>query len=86
MAESAVVIPSVSRDDEALAVVVEGIISAAELLQEDDIDTIEAKAAPDPEPGAESGARHRGLPLPKQAPWGPPPDEVLGQMITVGDD
>ena len=41
MAGSATLIPSVSRDDEALAVVVEGI-SAAELLQENDIATTEA--------------------------------------------
>ena len=41
MAESATLIPSVSRDDEALAIVVEGIISAAELLEEDDIGTTE---------------------------------------------
>ena len=42
MAESATFIHSVSREDEALAVVVEGMISAAELLQEDDIGTTEA--------------------------------------------
>ncbi len=35
-------IPSVSREDEALAVVVAGMISAEELLQEDAIGTTEA--------------------------------------------
>jgi hypothetical protein len=42
MAKPATLISSVSREDEALVVVVEGMISAAELLQEDDIGTTEA--------------------------------------------
>ena len=69
MAESATPVPSVSREDEALAVVVEGIISAAELLQEDDIGTTgEARPRSTQDREPRRGARRGGLS--HTAPWG----------------
>ena len=41
MAESATLMPSVSPEDEAMAVIVMGMIRGAEVLGEDDIETPE---------------------------------------------
>jgi hypothetical protein len=42
MAETATLMPSASREDEAMAVIVMGMIKAAEVLGEDDIESAES--------------------------------------------